>query len=407
MVALTGYRGPGIRDESASAPTDSNAPYLYVPQYVFGVGISGNPADEASTLRTLSEDVAHDPNVIAWYVGLNGELPNQDFDAVREMGAIPMITIEPNPLPSSRKSDSVLRDIANGSYDKWIKQLARSVAHQRTDVLIRFAQEANGNWFPWSASSNGNTPEDFVSAFVHVVQVFRQAGAMNAKWIWGVNIIGKGSDINLSEIYPGDEWVDYVGISAFWWAERRTTPGVVLVRETLNEIAKVSQRPVFLAETGADVSVDRKTYLTSLLDSVEKNQLIGLVWLNTKSQWGDWRLTAAHGDPTMLGEIISRWTQLGLRPASESPSVHPVFPNSAFGTSTSTTTLSPQTTTATTRARTNLRSGETPPATTTSPTSESRTGTSITSESSSSTSSTEPSPSISDPEISTTTAPAQ
>ena len=72
-------------------------------------------------------------------------------------------------------------------------------------VVVRFAHEASGNWFPWSIGKAGNTVANYKAAWRRIDRIFRQAGARNhTKFLW--------SNLMPSRLhYPGDRYVDYVG----------------------------------------------------------------------------------------------------------------------------------------------------------------------------------------------------
>ena len=55
---------------------------------------------------------------------------------------------------------------------------ARQVAAYKGPVLLRFAQEMNGRWYPWSESTNGNHRGEFVRAWRHVHAIFDRAGSV-------------------------------------------------------------------------------------------------------------------------------------------------------------------------------------------------------------------------------------
>jgi beta-mannanase len=63
----------------------------------------------------------------------------------------------------------------------------------------------------WAAN-----PTDFVNAWKHVVDVFRAQDVSNVKWVWTVNWADDpDGTINFREYYPGDSYVDWVGIDMY------------------------------------------------------------------------------------------------------------------------------------------------------------------------------------------------
>jgi hypothetical protein len=76
--------------------------------------------------------------------------------------------------------------------------------------------------YPWGP--HNNSAADFVAAWKHVHDLFRKAGANNIIWMWSPH----PAYGFFKEYYPGDAYVDYVGIGtlnygpvaswAKWWS---------------------------------------------------------------------------------------------------------------------------------------------------------------------------------------------
>ncbi len=79
--------------------------------------------------------------------------------------------------------------------------------------MIRFAHEMNGTWYPWSGSATAST---YVAAWRHIVSLFRADGVTNVQWVWSPNV-QEGSKYPISPYFPGDEWIDYVGLDGYNW----------------------------------------------------------------------------------------------------------------------------------------------------------------------------------------------
>lgn len=118
-----------------------------------------------------------------------------------EAGGVPFITWEP--------FNRNLRGIARGDHDAYLRKSARQGRDFGKPILLRFAHEQNGNWYPWGLGVNGNTPGDHISALRRVVRIFREEGADNVKHVWSPNV---GS---FDAFWPGDEYVDYLGLDGY------------------------------------------------------------------------------------------------------------------------------------------------------------------------------------------------
>ena len=85
--------------------------------------------------------------------------------------------------------------------------------------MIRPMHEMNGKWYPWGGPVNGNSPAQFRAAWRRIHTIFRREGATNVTWVWSPNARSyPGTYPNRIEAYyPGDAYVDWIGLSGFNW----------------------------------------------------------------------------------------------------------------------------------------------------------------------------------------------
>ena len=77
--------------------------------------------------------------------------------------------------------------------------------------IIRLGWEFNGGWFPWAA---GGCSSAFVGAFQQVVTSMRSVAGQSFTFEWNPTR-GDLSVGNLATFYPGDSYVDYVGLDVY------------------------------------------------------------------------------------------------------------------------------------------------------------------------------------------------
>ncbi len=111
---------------------------------------------------------------------------------LHDHGTEPLIQIEPG--------DASLTAITGGRYDPYLRSYATEVREFGQPVILSFAPEANGSWYPWGWTRS--SPAAWVAAWRHVVTVFRQQEARNVTWLWTVNIGYQGS-APLRDYWPG------------------------------------------------------------------------------------------------------------------------------------------------------------------------------------------------------------
>ncbi len=102
--------------------------------------------------------------------------------------------------------------IAAGRQDSYIHAFARSVAAAPLTVHIRFGHEMNGTWYPWT-----HDPARYIAAWRHIVDIFRQDGAQNARFVFSLNPQMYQTDgvftAAARSYWPGAGYVDDLGSS--------------------------------------------------------------------------------------------------------------------------------------------------------------------------------------------------
>lgn len=167
----------------------------------------------------------------------------------RERDRVLLVTIEPwTWTRDERNLPTVLQEgIENGVYDQTMRTVCSALAAIDRPMTIRWAQEmddASGQ-FIWA----GWEPEAYVGAFQRMIGICREA-APDAKFMWSP----LGFE-NMAEYYPGDDYVDVVGLSVFSlqpWEEE-----VLGEAQTFDDIfapryerALQFDKPIMVAELG-------------------------------------------------------------------------------------------------------------------------------------------------------------
>jgi mannan endo-1,4-beta-mannosidase len=138
------------------------------------------------------------------------------------------------------------RAIANGAQDRYIRRFARSLATFDGAVYLRFAHEMNGFWYPWS-----HDPREYRRAWRHVVEVFRQVGAENVRFVWSVNpslYQAMPAWIRQLRLYwPGKGYVDMVGATVINFGMTKRY-AISAVAPRLRALHHIYAKPVFLTE---------------------------------------------------------------------------------------------------------------------------------------------------------------
>jgi hypothetical protein len=194
------------------------------------------------------------------------------------------------------------RNITNGNHDAYIRQFARDARDFGGIVLLRFAHEANNDWFPWSINNFDNSPETFIAAWRHVHALFQQEGATNVRFIWSVARQSCSGGCNPYEhVYPGNAYVDVLGFSGYNWGAidgKQWTSMYDLYRRAVAHMREISAKPIMVAETGSNsVGGSKADWIRDGYQEVRERlpQISSIVYLNADLRsvgHPDWRLSS-------------------------------------------------------------------------------------------------------------------
>lgn len=176
-------------------------------------------------------------------------------------------------------------EVASGVYDTQYIRFFEAVKETKAKFLFRTMHEMNGSWFSWSGD-----PENFKKAWMHIYELSRKVGLDNSNilFIFSVNsedlpaatqgIIGgemiyctpklhlESGCISLEDYYPGDQYVDIMGLSLYNWGRGRSESWAIwknfytLFDNRSSDIYSRLQsyrKPIFLDEVGT-TAVDFK-----------------------------------------------------------------------------------------------------------------------------------------------------
>lgn len=110
-----------------------------------------------------------------------------------------------------------LGSCANGAYNQhWVSLGKALKAAGRDSSVIRLGWEYDGNWYRWKA---GGQPQNYAGCWRQAVDSVRQ-NAPNTRWDFSASRgpTGNGGLKDPFTAYPGDGYVDYIGVSSYdWW----------------------------------------------------------------------------------------------------------------------------------------------------------------------------------------------
>ena len=242
---------------------------------------------------------------VPWRRSGNERFPERFCRFAWERNAVPILTWEP--WEPWTEWYPLLADVADGRYDRYLVSWAQAAKCMKGPILLRFAHEMNGDWYPWSYRKDARQrPVDYVAAWRHVYGVFRRQRADNVQFVWSPNFEPTGQ---LDGFYPGDRYVDWIGVDVYNQPRWPRDPATMI--DPVCRFAERRGKPVILTEVGcaerfsgpdgqrgANRWAAKDFWISELFLAIaERPAIRGLVWFDVCKE-ADWRLTSSASATT-------------------------------------------------------------------------------------------------------------
>ena len=171
---------------------------------------------------------------------------------------IPMITLENHfTTTDPNMKQPNLYSIIEGHFDSFFGYWANQIKQVKGIVFLRILHEFNGDWYPWSIANNDKDPKLLIKAYGYIHNIFKQNNVTNVKFIWCPNSMSVPQEKwnYIMDAYPGDEFVDFVGLDIYngaglnapiWASFRR-----VAIENYFILTEQLPDKPLFICETAS------------------------------------------------------------------------------------------------------------------------------------------------------------
>jgi beta-mannanase len=239
-----------------------------------GAFIDFGEAEEDVTLETIEGFEAmvgkHQAIIASSSYWGEQDFPTRNLNVICQHHSLPLVFWSPWDRPYEQNTGPdrfSLTAILAGIWDKYIDDWADAAKAFGKPMIVVFANEMNGDWFPWSGTYYGGRepvtndqtkwrgPETFKAAYRYVVDRARARGANNIKWMFHTNNYSYPLDTwNFAPAYyPGPEYADWLGLSVYGqqfkdeaWADIPS-----LVDWPYEEMSRLDKtKPIMIAEWG-------------------------------------------------------------------------------------------------------------------------------------------------------------
>jgi len=277
--AASATNASSSRSSVSSRPSQSASTRLQWGSYV-----GNTPSDIAA----FEAQVGKSMDIVAIFLSAQDEFPTDWAPAVRDQGKTLLIFWEPHGV--------ALDDIIHGSLDAALTRYAADAKAYGGKVIFSPFHEMNGDWDDWGGVVGTNTPQKLIDAWRHVHDIL--STAPNIEFGWAVNHESiPNTNANRFEVYyPGDAYVDIVGVDGFNWGDPWQTFDQIFA-DSLYRL-RAYKKPIMIFSMGSAEGPQKAAWMTDTFAvQLPRNpDIVGWLWFNEDKE-RDWRIWS---DPAAL-----------------------------------------------------------------------------------------------------------
>lgn len=298
----------------------------------WGVALEGYPVTD-QMLEQAEKGTGLFPELVVFFLQwpshpVSEGFPSDTLERIWKNGSLPCITWEPMFYNGSEEITIPHQQVLSGRYDIYLNAFAQQARSWGRPFILRFAHEMNIQRYHWGTQSNQygpQSPEIYRAMHAYVFEIFQKAGAQNVLWAFCPNAesvpntsYDKTASWNrLSNYYPGDGFVDILGMDGYNWGTTQTMERnrwtsswksfeeiFSLARKELLSLG--ASKPLFVFETAsANEGGDKGVWIREAFSTTREWKITGLAWFHSNKEV-DWRFSGVKG-------LVGMWQNQGVK----------------------------------------------------------------------------------------------
>lgn len=248
-----------------------------------------------SALGQFGEQLGVQFSSAKWYLDWSDNFTPEIAQGFHGQGAIPELTWQ----PQVNGNGVSFLEVTSGKYDSYINGFASSVRSLGFPIRISLAPEMNSDWEPWSTGRNGNNASNFKDFWRYTVQKFRNLGADNVSWIWAPNVHYWGEPVGFSDVFPGDDYIDFAGLDGYNWGMSRSWSQWQSFSEVFSssyyDLTGITSKNIIITETAStEIGGNKPQWIIDMFADLRGKfgRIQGFTWFNIDKET-DWRINSS------------------------------------------------------------------------------------------------------------------
>ena len=202
-----------------------------------------------------------------------------------------------------------------GLHDAYLDQIAAAARAFPYVMYVRPWPEMNGDWTsfqptPAGEKEHGGTPGEFVAAWRYLVTYLRDRGVTNLRWVFNPTTDTYEGTTDIRTIYPGDDYVDVLGLDGYNWGNTGLSWGPWrtfedIYREQYDRLVALHPTaPVWICEVGCKEpsyddgaprikSASKGRWITDMFAATTFPRVRAVCWFQGNKE-RDWRVNSSN-----------------------------------------------------------------------------------------------------------------
>ncbi len=249
---------------------------IYLGAWTEGLWDSKTNVLHPEALQLFEEHIGKKVTIAHIYRGWH-ELDSDNFitelQTIDRYSWVPMVSANPYYFDQCKHTRySLYKSIERGDCDAFLRNISIRFRTYGKPLFFRFAWEMNIPSNEWSLQYTGSTAQEFVGAWRHIHTIMNEENVTNVQWVFCPQV-NTPTSIAYEEIFPGDEYVDWVGLDGYNWGTTQSWSSWQnfsdVFGSSYDELVKLAPgKPVMIAEFGTtDQGGDKPGWFSAALNT--------------------------------------------------------------------------------------------------------------------------------------------
>ncbi len=174
------------------------------------------PKDALARVKTFEAATDAQTTIVAWHADFMDRFPLESCAQAWAAHRLPLIKWDLKTGGGSPRTIS-LHSILSGEFDSYLQSWADEAAQFGQPVLIEILRQFNRSQVAWSSANQQQDATHVAEAFRKIIEVFRDRGAGNVRWVWCPHIFPSPPTgwNNWEDAFPGNSFVDFVALEGY------------------------------------------------------------------------------------------------------------------------------------------------------------------------------------------------